>query len=435
MLLQSDSKITEYLINKKALIICSSNATRSVIRSALLGSGMINNNITTAKRFSEAVSIIETIKPEIIFADYEIDENFGLELSFIQRDFISDTSQKIFFALSDSGTASAVADAAEEEVESFLIKPLNEGTIISYIQRIVREKINPSEKTMIMAKAREMIKNNQLPAAEKFLTLSMVSVDNPAIIYYYLGLIHEKRGHFASALSYYNLGLENNANHFKSLYGKFMMSYRTGDKSQAYNLINQIRKKFPLTPELLKIAFCVVIETNNFKEIEDYYQLYLKQIRKPEDLKFVVSTALLTAGKAFLRQNGQIDIALNYFTKGSIISGRQTDYIENVIQELTKQGFPNKLSNFFEMFKAGDISDKILKPLRFKQYMRELRSEDYLLEEGKKMIFEKVANEECLEIILEMAKRKGNAHLLQSLALKAIEIFPENRKFYCTYLE
>lgn len=424
-----------YFTDKKILVLCSGNTTRSMIRNTLLRFGADSAMVIASKSYRESLELMRRNVFDVVIVDYIIDDHFGLELAMIQKEQIAEDKNRIFVIVADSGEASAVADSAEGEVDAFLIKPLSEEILMKYIQQIVRGKEYPSEQAVITSTAKNYLMARDFEALEKYILVNLMNIDKPATAYSYLGQSRELQGKFVDALNHYETGLSFNFTHFKCLSGKFQMHYRLGQRNEAYEVVQKIKRIYPLTPEVLKTAFCVVIETYNFKEVEEYYQLYLRQARKPDDLKFIVSTALLTAGKALLRRGDtSTEIALNYFCKGSVISGRQGEYIENVINELIRLGHVERVNKFFDMFRPGEVKDNVIRPLRFRQYMREKREVGFLLNEGKKMIFDGAVDEPTVRVILAMAQDQAQDLLLESLANKAIELFPENRQFYVQYM-
>lgn len=427
--------VKDFFKSKKAHIAISNSAMRSMVRGVLSGLGMAANQISASKTFKEAAQFIESENPELIFTEFEYDDHFGIELSILQKDYCSDLNQRLFFLFADSGMESSVAAAAEEEVDAYLIRPISEQSLLEYLVKTVHIKQNPSEMSKILVSVRQLISNKELDRAQTTLAFSQMTLSPHPALHFYLGYISQLLGKHKDALKAFEEGLALNPRHFKSMYGKFMSLYYLGRKVDAYHYVTELKKIYPLTPELLKYAFVVVVETYNFDEVEQYYQLYLRQVRKPESLKLIVSTALLTSGRVMLRKDAKdINRVLNCFAKGAVISGRQVEFIEGIIKELIEHNLTNHLNQFFDMFKEDEISFKLVKSLRFKQWVSERRDGHFLLNEGKRMIFDNHADDYVIQYVLDLAKSMDKMTLVQSLVVRLMENFPERRQEFAVHL-
>lgn len=427
--------VKQFLLGKHCLIAISNGSLRSLLRAVLSQFGVQPGQVVTTKSFREASQLIEEKKPEVIFSEFEFDEHFGIELSILQKEFFPDLSQRIFLLFADSGAESSVAAAAEEEVDAYLLRPVSEVVVYEYIVKCVLQKMHPSDLTQTLGVVKKFIASKEFDRAQTTLAFSQMTLTPHPALHFYLGYLAQLAGKHREALRCFEEGLLINPKHFKCMYGKFMSLYYLGRKHEAYRFVTDLRKIYPLTPELLKYAFVVVVETHNFDEIDQYYHLYLKQVRKPESLKLIVSTALLTCGKVILRQdNKEIQRVLNLFVKGAVISGKQVDFIEGIIQELILHNMTDHLNRFFEMFKEGEISFKLIRSLRFKQWVKERRDPHFLINEGKRMIFEDHADEFVIQEVLKIAKEQDKGTLVQSLVVRLIENYPDRRQEYAGYL-
>lgn len=428
-------KYREFFLDKRCLIAISNSSMRSLLRSVLSGLGVPPLQIEACKNFREASSVLEASKPEIIFTEFEFDEHFGVELSILQKEYISDSGNRLFFLFADSSFESGVAAAAEEEIDAYLLRPISETTLIEYLYKVIYQKQNPSELTKTLTLVKQLMATKDYDRAQTTLAFSQMTLNPHPAIHFYLGYISQILQKHKEALRDFELGLSLNPKHFKSMYGKFMSLYYLGRKQEAHKYVTELKKIYPLTPELLKYAFVVVVETYSFAEVEEYYQLYLKQVRKPDSLKIIVSTALLTCGRVVLRNDPKnINSVLNCFVKGAVISGRQQDFIEGIIQELIAHNMTNYLNQFFDMFKEDEISFKLIKSLRYKQWVREKRDPNYLLNEGKRMIFDNYADEYVTNHLLALAKSMGKTTLIQSLVVRLIDNYPDRRQELAAYL-
>ncbi|MCB0512771.1 MAG: response regulator, partial [Bacteroidetes bacterium] len=270
----------KYLRTKKALIFDDKRAVRSIVREALIACGMRPQNIISEKNFRNAKKYIETEKPEIVISEFQVGDDYGLDLARNQMDISDDHIKKVFIVITADATQSTVADAAEEEVEAFLIAPISREKMMEYIYKSVKKKINPSANASMVYEAKRLIREKQYIIAKQTLMMAKIMHDRPMMACYLTGEIHRLEGRYDLAMREFDEGLSYNNIHYRCLLGKFMTLRDKKKRKEAFICLESISKHFPLTPELLKNAFILSITSYHFEEVENYYALYIKQERK-----------------------------------------------------------------------------------------------------------------------------------------------------------
>lgn len=428
-------KAYDFLTQKKVLLLCEGPFTKAAIKRAFVSKGARPENIHTAKTIEEAYTMMQQQVFEVVVADYQFQNHYGLELAETHRAYPIPNSEKIFMIIANSGEAQAVADAADEEIDAYAIKPFVESDLVARIEKIISHKVKPSEKSKILTQAKVFIQEGNLLKARQLLITSVNYVDAPAILFYTLGKMDEDEGKLESALGYYFRGLEFSPDHYKCLSGYFLALYKLGKKTAALETLTKITAKYPVSPEVLKYGFCVVIESYKFEEVERYYQIYINLLRKPDDLKVVVSASLLAAGKMILRKRPElVEQAHDYFTKGAVISGRDENYLCSIIKELIKEKQTEKINRYFDMIEAEGERKQITLPLRLKQYLIEGRDSITILNLGKEILNEGFANENICFDLLDFAKKTGSENRVYEIATRATALFPNLREEFARFL-
>ncbi len=425
-----------FLENKKALIFDDKRVQRGVARDSLIKCGVRPQNIVLEKNFKNAKILIEKEKPEIIISEFQVHDNYGLDLANLQLQTIEDHSKKIFIIFTSNATQSSVADAAEEEVEAFVVSPASQETMINYIYKSVKKKINPSAYSSMISEAKRLMREENMADAVKTLGLAKIMNDRPMMAYYLSGEILRRQGHFKKAIIEFEEGLAFNSIHYRCLLGKFMTLRDLNLKKEAFLCLEKISSHFPLTPDLLKNAFILSITSYHFDKVQNYYELYLRQPRKTSELKATVSQALLTAGKILLRERKLPQRAFDYFKKGAIISGRKKPYLSQILETLIKEGFEHQVKDFVKLLHVDELSPILIKQFSFKAFSRiENNNHEEIIRQGKDIIFNDEADEEVYFITCNSLQVLKKQKLLESIVYKGVEDVPEIKNRLLSYLK
>lgn len=426
----------KFLKTKKALIFDDKRAVRTVAREGLIQCGMRPQNIISEKNFKNAKKFIETENPEIIVSEFQVKDDYGLDLASLQMQLSEDHTKKIFIIITGNANQSAVADAAEEEIEAFLVAPISKEKMVDYIYKAVKKKINPPAYASMIYEAKRLIREKQYDIAKQTLMMAKIMHDRPMMACYLSGEIHRLEGKIKLAIQEFDDGLSYNRLHYRCLLGKFMALRDLKKKKEAFQCLETISKHFPLTPDLLKNAFILAITSYHFEEVESYYQLYIKQPRKTNELKITVSQALLTAGKILLRERRYPKRAFDYFKKGAIISGRRKPYLGQVLETLISEGFESRVSDFVRLFSPDEINSTLLNQFKFKAYAKiAYDKEGQIIDRGKKLIFAGEADEEIYLIVCNLLKKQNKHKLLESVVYKGVEDLPDVKMRLLGYLK
>ena len=227
-------KISQFVQKKKALIFDDKRIYRHKTKLALLELGLEPKNIFIEKSFQEAHHILETHKPEIIVSEFQVFDNFGLDLAREQLNFIKLSNEKLFIIPTEEASNASVADAAEEEVEAFVLKPFDSKKILHYIRSATHRKLNPSPYSALINDIKNMIQNENYESARKSLNMAKILSERPMMACYYLGEIHRKHKEYSKALDEFENGLSYNEYHYKCLLGKFLVYKEQNNKSKAF---------------------------------------------------------------------------------------------------------------------------------------------------------------------------------------------------------
>jgi two-component system chemotaxis response regulator CheY len=212
----------EFLANKKILILDKSSTSRQLIEKALQQMGADKTLITSMKSYTYALEFVKTKKPDMIFTDFQIYDQYGLDLIPHQDQYLHDHSKRIFIVVTETANESAVADAAEEELDGYILKPFTVDYLTAYLTKIIEQKLVPNHYQTMISKAKALLFAGKLEDAILHFEMAINVSAKPSLALYYLGEIYRKKGETVQALQYFRQGQKITPLHFRCAVAEFM---------------------------------------------------------------------------------------------------------------------------------------------------------------------------------------------------------------------
>ncbi|OYZ18271.1 MAG: hypothetical protein B7Y39_13860 [Bdellovibrio sp. 28-41-41] len=425
-------EITEFLNNCGALIVEPSSSFYSLIRSCLVGFGMDGDKILTAGNYSDAINIIDQVKPKILITEYHVGKKFGLEIV-DKHSELFDNFSRISIMVTKESSDNAVAEAAEEQLDAYIVKPFSPVDFEKKFQDVVARKIRPSGYIEKIRSAKELIKENKLKEAIPILEESKSLTEKPTLACYYLGDIQSRLGNFTLAREEFAKGRVFIELHYKCLTGEFDCLMQEKKYNEAYGLVSLIRAHYPVTSYRLGNFFISAVYTENFQDISGMYDLYVNLEYRPPNLVHLVSLALLTAGRFYLRKT-DTDSGINYFELAATASGRNIDILERIIEELLKTNAYLEAEKFLRYIKSADLNSAKHNQLNFRIGVKQL-SADSSLELGKKLMAQGQLTPVITEALVKIAVERKKLPLAESFILAGAGVDINFRKALYSLLE
>lgn len=427
-----DQEINQFLNYQKALIVEPSNAFFSVIQSCLTGLGMSGSNIVTANNYHDAISLMAEYKPKILITEYTIGKYFGLALV-EKHDEIYDSLSRISIMVTKETSDTAVAEAAEEQLDAYIVKPFSMLDFKNRLLEVIKRKMYPSQYFEKIREGKNFLKNNQTDEAISVFTEAKGMTPKPTLACYYLGECFVNQKNHSLARAQFKEGRTYNELHYKCLIGEFDSLMYECNYREAYGLVKIIRQNYPVTSARLGKFFIAAVYTESFQDLDQLCDLYMNLDFRPPELINLVSLAFITAGRYYLRKKNST-LAINYFEIATTVTGRGIEYLEKIIDDLLKVEEVAAAEKFLKYVKADDISSSRYQQLNFKVGRFVLPSEQ-IMEQGRKIIVEGKANPEVVKLVVKLAAESGKQTLAESLIIKGVEMYPEIRKELYEILE
>ena len=137
MIENPEAVMIQFLKENNILIADTSNVASGRLASTLAEFGARRSQITIEDTFESAQKAIRNYKPKLILCDYYPGTNSGLDLLQDQRREFQDSKNSIFVLITANASQSTVARAAEEDIDSFIIKPYTNNTLKNSMMNIM----------------------------------------------------------------------------------------------------------------------------------------------------------------------------------------------------------------------------------------------------------------------------------------------------------
>ncbi len=356
-----DPLVSAFLLESKALIVDSASSARTRLVGALVQLGAKRHNILATGSLQEAAASIPTLKPKLVLCDFMIGNRSGLELLQEQRAAHADLKKCVFILVTGNTSQSAVARAAEEDVDTYILKPYTQESFKRSLLTAIAAKINPSEYLKTIEEGKDHLSKSEPEAAIQLFEKAMGMSTQPTLACFYLGQADLMKEAMDHANQKFGKGLTYSKIHYKCLLGLFEVLTQQKRYVESYEVVKKIAQYFPANPKRLASVLRLAVMTKSFEDIEGFYRVFVQLDERTDELiNYMCSALAVTAKHYILTKNKRR--ALELFDSAIITSAGRTRFIRYAIECLTE-------------FNLSSDADVLLK--RFPPDMRD--SEDFLV--------------------------------------------------------
>ncbi|MGK0367322.1 MAG: CheY-like chemotaxis protein, partial [Thermoproteota archaeon] len=325
-------KIEDYLKKQTFLIIENSTSMRSATYKILADLGVSSLNIKDYKGFTEALEIHKEEKvPTVIIAQYSCSDmtifDFLKEIKLLVPEITAATK----ILTTNNALETTVVQAAEEEIDAYVIKPYTTEYLREKIIGAVKNFLKPTPYFQKLAEAKESMAQELWELAIISLTESLDLSTRPSLSYYYLGQIAFKSKRFEESKGHYINGLRANKINYRCLSGLLELCVKTGKNQEAYSTLLRLNKFFPLSPDKLYTGIRLAIKLDKINDIILFYQKFCELQEKTNELRKIMSTGLFFYAKT-LYKIGDKHEAHDFFQKSISISRKDIGIISKIVQ-------------------------------------------------------------------------------------------------------
>jgi len=412
-----------FVANRKILIADEHGSARAGLARTLSDMGAKTSNLSLASSISAAEEEINRVKPHIVICDYDLGRGAGLTLLQMQRKNRPESKDSLFVLVTGNTSQSAVAQAAEEDVDTYIIKPYTIESLRRSIMTAAMAKIQPDQYLVTIDKGKEQLAKGQIEEATLTFTGAMTLNPKPALACFYLGQANLIKNALDPAQGSYSAGLSYNKIHYKCLIGLYELLMKRNMHQEAYDVVKKISQYFPANPQRMAAILRLAIVTKSYDDIEAFYQTFTNlEVRTEETIRYVCA-ALVVCGKYYLQTNFK-SRALSLFQKAAVTGTGRPKILREIITILATEKLAKDASDFFKRFPAETqgTPDYIIS-----EYLiaNESYSNNKSIEHGRKLIQQGIHDPAIYATLIRRAVAAGQKEALESFVAQAKKAFPE----------
>lgn len=416
----------QFLAHKKVLIADSNSASRAGIARTLISMGAKTADIFLAPGYVEAIDLIKEKRPAFIVTEYNFTESSGLDFCKALSDGGVDPRDSFFVILTNDSSESSVAQAAEEEVDCYILKPYTIEGFKEKITLSVTQKFTPDPYQDSIYEGKKLIRENKVEAAIERFKEAVKQHPKPALALSYMGQALKIQKLLEEAEKIFKTGLEYNPIHYKCLMGLFDLLMEQKKYNDAYLVLKALTDSFPPNPSRLSDMVKLIIITNNFQEIDHFYEAFKKiEYRSPALVK-ICCAALITCGRYSLK-SGEVERGVTLLTNASISAAGNTSLLKEVVLVLSDFG---KSDLALQVLKKFPMDLRSQPEYLIAEYMTVVRQQDDPLHHihfGRKLIQLGVKDPLVYRTLIKALVNAKKVDEAEDTVVEAVKLWPAQK--------
>ena len=123
--------------------------------------------------------------------------------------------------ITKASSDSAVAEAAEEQLDAYIVKPFSAFDLEKRLMEVIKRKMQPSTYIQKIREGKDLVKNKQFVEARPVFSDAKKLSSKPTLACFYLGDCFLELKDFTNARKEFSEGRSHNELHYKCLTGEF----------------------------------------------------------------------------------------------------------------------------------------------------------------------------------------------------------------------
>ena len=425
LMTKKEEVFKKFIEESEILIVDKTPGSRNRLLKIVCDLGAKRHLVHTSSGLVEATGILKEKKISLVLSDYMVAGGSGFDLFKMLREQQPNNKKLCLVLVTSNISQTAVAKAAEEDVDSFIIKPYTLQSIQESLVSTITTKIMPSEYTVKIDEAKKFIESIDLDKATEILNEAMELNPKPALALFYMGQIEYMRKHIAEAEGTYSEGLGFNSIHFKCLVGLYELCLREQKFTQAYQIVKKISKYFPANPDRLGEIIRLAVRTENYGDMQFYYEIFISLEERSSVLMNYMGSGLYVSGKYFIMQN-EVKTGLEYFDNIAVSCSNFTKFTRAIITFLVSQNRVQEAGKYLPRFSPDA---RLLEDYQVSEFLLDsgLGAEAHaLVKKGMDLYNKNIRDFHCMKILLAaMAATEQKPERIAEFRAEFAEIWPE----------
>lgn len=396
----------DFLDKNEVLIVDKNPGSRNRLLKTLNDLGGKRHMIHTCGHLQEAEQIIKSKNIGAVISDYFIGGGSGFDLFKMVREKLPKSKELCLILVTGNISQTAVAKAAEEDVDSFIIKPYTIQSIQDNLISTIAAKVKPSDYMLKIEEGKNLIKEQKYDEAIDVLQSAIGLHPKPSLALFYIGQAEYLRLHVAEAQGKYGEGLGFNSIHYKCLVGLFDIFMKDEKFHEAYQVVKKIARYFPANPDRLTQIVRLAIRTGNYQDMQMYYEIFTSLDEREDAVINYIGAGMYIAGKHHLMINSP-EVALQYFDNIVVSCPEFTKFIRAIISVLVEYNMAGEAEKYLSRFpsSAKDQEDYLIS--NFLVASKRNQDAGAVIRMGLEVYNRKIRDFACMQALLSAMTKKG----------------------------
>lgn len=355
---------SKFLKENKVLIVDKSSASRRRLLKTIVDMGCPRQQIFSVAHYSEASETIKNDRPKLVLSDFSIQGGSGFDLFKEYRESVTSLDDTTLILVTSNISQSAVAKAAEEDVDSFIIKPYTVKSLEKSLVTAVINKLYPSKYMKKVDEGKQKLFSGEYEEALEIFEEATELSKSPSLALFYHGQAKYFMSEMDEAQVDYKAGLKFNAIHFKCQVGLFELFMKENKPKEAYDVVKNIAKYFPANPERLKQVVKLAVITGNYEDLSDFYDIFTILEERPVDVVNHVCSGLYVLGRHYFC-SGDKKKAKEVFEKVAISCMGEPKFLRALIGKYVEEKMFPEAEGLLTRFPLGSEEGLFYKVSRY----------------------------------------------------------------------
>jgi len=424
---QMDKLFADYLKSQNIVIVDASGSSRKRLMKMMIDLGATTSKVQTYGKYDEALAILEQIKPEVVITDYLLSPHSGFDLLQKYRSILKgvDTQKFLTIMVTSSTSQSTVAQAAEEDIDGFILKPYTIETFKNTLISNVTPKLFPNDYQKKIQEGKELYFQMKADESIKVLEEAKKLHSTPTLALFYIAQCETLKKALEEARANYQSGLNLNKIHYKCLIGLFELLMNQKEFEAAYEVVKKISKYFPANPDRMGTVLRLAIQNKKYDDIEGYYQVFTQLDSRNDSLLRSICAGLIVTAKFYFSTQSNTR-AVELIQKAAITCAGHPGFLLECIEVLC---INHKVEEALEALKRFHISEQKSKHYRtaelWTKYANGLHAKE-ILRPAKDLIKENEVLPSLFSLTIRAAAEAKLQDEISFFMSKAEQHFPDS---------
>jgi len=413
---KKDELFKEYLGSSKILIVDRVSASRTRLAKMLIALGAKSLQVKVLSSIDEAKSYLDEDNPDLVLSEYKITGGSGFDLFRYFRKNNSHFKNNVLVLVTGNQSQAIVAQAAEEDVDTYILKPYTADGLRMGITDAVIDKLYPNEGKQQLFKGEYQSAIQIFEEAQKLNTI-------PTLALFYLGQTHYMMKMQDNAKDQYNNCLKLNSIHFKCLLGLFDLFIKQNKLYDAYEIVKRMTEYFPANLDRLTKAIRLAIMTDHIEDMEKYYNLFLELEERDDNVVNYICSGMFVLGKMYM-DRGDKERGIEIFKNVLSSCNSQPKFISGMIVALSDYGLKDEMERFLSRFPEESRFSNDYLIAQFLTQFCNLAS-DVIAKRGLELIKNNIYAPQLFNWTLKALKENGQDNKIKEIEELASKVYPE----------